>query len=252
VFFFRDDKAIIFIHIPKTGGTSIKTLLERNGWKNKSRFDRGKGHPCHRDWSSIKKEFENNGTVFDYEFTLVRNPYNRIESRYWQYRRQVGNSVPLAIELASGYPCSLSGPKIKSKSLQGFDNRFIGSRIDFFHFAATSLFCEEIKSSGYDDNHFLPQHKFISDKTVSFKLEEKNRLLDTLSHMGYIGKDSKMPHVRSRERPISKDIFYEPENVGTLHLNMTWSENDNIKKIHDKFLEIYFKDFKKFGYEINE
>lgn len=248
MFFFRDDKAIIFIHIPKSGGTSIKTLLERNGWENKANFDRGKGHPCYEQWSSIKKEFENNGTVFDFEFALVRNPYDRIESRYWQYRRELGNTTPMALEILNDFSSPVN---VKSSFLNGYDNRRCGRKEDFFHFTGFSLNTERFDPR-LDDNHFLPQHAFVSDNTEIFKLEEKNSLLDALKQNGYVGKDSKIPHIRSRGRPVTSDIFCEPETENFMRLNLSWNENDSIKKIHDRFLEVYLKDFKTFGYEIDE
>jgi hypothetical protein len=30
--FRRDDKRVLFVHVPKTGGTSVEELFRRRGW----------------------------------------------------------------------------------------------------------------------------------------------------------------------------------------------------------------------------
>jgi hypothetical protein len=64
-----NDKSIIFIHIPKTAGTSIlSTLLEDNQYKVT-------GHPIANDYS--EHEWINSFT-----FSVIRNPYDRFISNW--------------------------------------------------------------------------------------------------------------------------------------------------------------------------
>jgi len=64
---------IVFVHIPRTGGTSISDWFKHNCKSNNLKiwFD----HPTIED---IKKRIE-----IDFSFTVVRNPWDRILSNYF-------------------------------------------------------------------------------------------------------------------------------------------------------------------------
>jgi hypothetical protein len=81
----RGAQKIHFIHIPKTGGMTIRDMLERSGWHNL--YDKQKGDlfladnkPYHghmpysywKDWDAAKD--------CDFEFAIVRNPITRMSS----------------------------------------------------------------------------------------------------------------------------------------------------------------------------
>lgn len=77
------NRNVLFIHIPKTGGSSIEHWMRSFGPLHL--FSVGippfsKCTPQHYTFNDIRSLFE--GSFFDYAFTVVRNPYARIESEY--------------------------------------------------------------------------------------------------------------------------------------------------------------------------
>jgi hypothetical protein len=76
-------KRILFVHIPRTGGTAIEQWLQRFGdlklfsysLPNFSRVT-----PQHLRMTDIHELFGND--YFDYQFTIVRNPFDRIASEF--------------------------------------------------------------------------------------------------------------------------------------------------------------------------
>ncbi len=83
-------KNILFVHIPKTGGTSVTNWM--GGFEPVQFHNPGKQSllyvtPQHLRHSDLRALFAEG--YFDYAFTIVRNPYDRIESEY-RFRREVG------------------------------------------------------------------------------------------------------------------------------------------------------------------
>ena len=92
--YIRGNEKIHFVHIPKTGGMAIRDMLERSGWFNL--YDEQKGSlflsdnkPYHghmpysywKDWSEIDE--------CSFEFTVVRNPIERVSSLINMYLRSI-------------------------------------------------------------------------------------------------------------------------------------------------------------------
>lgn len=132
-----NDRIIHFVHIPKTGGTSIEKWFSE---KYPSLLLNGKleGVPStlqHLDAKQYTKLF---GDWPDFEFTVVRNPYDRLISAYrWRYSRaaKAGSYVPpFKLWLLFKMRVSLRDPRI-------------------------------------DDNFYLPQVEFLRDKTLVYKFE---------------------------------------------------------------------------------
>lgn len=79
----KSEKRILFIHIPKTGGTSIEKAMEKIAPLNLCARTVPLGFkipPEHFTLHDIDALF--NSSYFDFIFTIVRNPYHRIESEY--------------------------------------------------------------------------------------------------------------------------------------------------------------------------
>ena len=72
------NKKILFIHIPKAGGTSIATAL----------YGKASGHPFLYQYYLANKHF----TKTFYKFCVVRNPYDRLVSAFSHISN--GNSNP--------------------------------------------------------------------------------------------------------------------------------------------------------------
>ena len=73
-------KKVIFIHIPKTAGTSISNLL---GFFSKKHY-------------TARQVIDKVGNLWDksFKFTVVRDPYERVLSMYYEYLRV--NKIPIA------------------------------------------------------------------------------------------------------------------------------------------------------------
>jgi hypothetical protein len=72
-----EKEKVIFIHIPKTAGTSIGTLFDTNYQKKCFSLDHFK-HNTFIEYSNLLKNKINNYTIFSF----IRNPYDRILSYF--------------------------------------------------------------------------------------------------------------------------------------------------------------------------
>ncbi|MDK9701673.1 MAG: sulfotransferase family protein [Sulfuritalea sp.] len=76
-------KRLLFIHIPKTGGTSIEESMKDVAdvcFCSRAIPPSLKVPPEHFTWSDYAALFP--AGHFDYAFAVIRNPYHRIESEY--------------------------------------------------------------------------------------------------------------------------------------------------------------------------
>lgn len=91
------DKCILYLHIPKTGGTSIENWFRTQTELSEHLFMRSPplGFACtpqHLTYETIGLIFASMLPEFSYQFTIVRNPYDRLESEFFyrQKLRQLG------------------------------------------------------------------------------------------------------------------------------------------------------------------
>lgn len=135
-------KLILFLHIPKAGGTSIEEWLSAHGGKSLYQKHRPPEFPCvpqHFHGALIDSLFAPG--FFDHSFCVTRNPYSRLLSEY-NYR--------------------ITRPRLKNRvlpkpSLDGWLDRALSRyrRDPFVH-----------------SNHIRPQHEFMIDGTRHFRLED--------------------------------------------------------------------------------
>ena len=209
--FEKNGRRILFVHVPKAGGTSVRHMLESDGWKSLP-------NPIVPPSVIIKKEL--NGprdsnhqhakiregwiSSWDYEFAIVRNPYDRILSRAKQQARDLG--------------------------LQEIEE------INFFAWV-DDIFQRVIKEEGpgAEDNHYRPQHQFVSENTKVFRLEDqKGDLLYELRQQNIISDETSLG-------------VYNKSSYKSREYSFCW---DRQPLIHKDFLSYYREDFKKFGYKI--
>lgn len=143
--FVKGDKKILFIHIPKAGGSSIEAAFRKSGFfmhfhdhgpkKINSINPFMKCSPQHFYAEQINNIFNLNS--FDEIFTIVRHPEKRFLS-----------------EFAMRYPL-LEKPTIENIDV------FLKKCTDDYH-----------KNPFVYDNHIRPQSEFIVHSTKIFKLEE--------------------------------------------------------------------------------
>lgn len=92
----KDGKAVLFVHVPKVGGTTIDHIFRSNGWL--VTFQDGGGRP-ETILRHLKCSFQHfhadllnrflNPDSFDAVFTVLRDPVARLQSEY-RWRRQHG------------------------------------------------------------------------------------------------------------------------------------------------------------------
>ena len=145
----------VFIHIPKTGGTSVLRMFGLG--PEPDRFDifyhmTEDFEYDHASARYIKSQIPDRYQNLD-KFTLVRNPYDRLVSEYFW--------------------------KIKDKDTRGFE---VGE-MSFTEFVEKlySQYEEILCSSQRTKSHFVPQSSFVLEDVEIFKFEQIEECLDTLS-----------------------------------------------------------------------
>jgi hypothetical protein len=137
--FHRNGLCVLFVHIPKAGGTFIEATFKRNGFDIEFlAHGPTKGFlntvmrvsPQHLNWSVVQQLFD--VQAFDFAFTVVRHPLERLIS---EYRMRVKAGQPTFDVWAQ-------------RALRQ-------AKIDPTHF----------------DNHIRPQVDFVGDGLTVFKLE---------------------------------------------------------------------------------
>jgi len=140
--FFKGRRRILFIHVPKAGGTSIETFFEANGFKT-SYLDRGESSeslnevrrcsPQHMHAALLRALF--NTAAFDYSFITVRHPVSRLLSKFVM---ETGETQSVA--------------RLEDWILRDFSRVFA--------------------DPAFMDNHLRPQSDFLLPQAKVFKLED--------------------------------------------------------------------------------
>ncbi len=170
-----NNKNVLFIHVPKAGGTTIETFLAANS--PMSLYGRGKKilRPYHSTWVSghIPLQHFHAGLLeamfepgfFDYVFMVVRDPLERLKSEY-RYSRKLGR---------------------------------ISSRLPFGAWARLELRFARL-SPHWRSNHFRPQADFLCFNAEVFKLESgMDFILKNLSERLRLSVNYDVPHMRRSE-----------------------------------------------------
>ena len=140
--FSKQSRNILYIHIPKCGGSSICEIFKKNNWdesfsirgKDLNEHKYLKAGPQHYHAEIIKNIFD--VTKFDKIFTIVRNPFSRLKSEYyWQLHNEVFSNI---------------------------------SPEDWFNYILEKYY----KNKFIYDNHIRPQNEFIFEQVNIFKLED--------------------------------------------------------------------------------
>jgi hypothetical protein len=89
--FVKNSKTVLFVHIPKTAGTTLSMIFKRLGWKeffsirgeNPQSLDFVRCSPQHFHAELLEQIFKFD--AFDEIVTICRDPFSRIKSEYyWQ------------------------------------------------------------------------------------------------------------------------------------------------------------------------
>lgn len=162
---------LVFIHIPKTGGTHVESLLDMKESQPLWGY-------CHRK-KYYKQHFTQNDVLDTYPrlagytfFTIVRNPYTRLASVYNQ--KNSPTSDPWLIDFIGNDTFVDFLDKVRQVVLEGNykgDNSSIHFKpmVDFFNAGN----CEVVK---YEEMHSVLKQKFNIETSSSHKISCYNNL----------------------------------------------------------------------------
>lgn len=145
--FSKNDKNILFIHIPKTGGSSVTDFFRSRGWdvgdEDRSSLTKPGGanylrkiSPQHLHAGLVNEIYDLE--KFDAVFSVVRHPFFRFKSEF-AFRNP-------------GIPASELSPRL----------------VEEWSFAEIEKYRE---NKSWADNHFRPQVDFITAKSILFHQE---------------------------------------------------------------------------------
>lgn len=221
--FTKNKNNILFIHIPKSGGSSIEKIGSDLGWKESFSI-RGK---TLSEISLYKSSFQHlhakplseilNLDAFDSIFTVVRNPFNRLKSEYyWQQKQNLTNlAVDEWIE---------------------------------------EIFSNYYRNSYIYDNHIRPQVEFIPNtkNTNVFKLED-NGIEKVKSLFLSIQNNSKKERSPSTFFSDKNESLKEACFVANRHEKRSIKDDSveaSFEKHYKNIVRFYKDDFFAFRYKI--
>lgn len=147
----KDQFSILFIHIPKCGGSSLEQNMAEHGWKeilsvrgiNSKQLKFLRCAPQHMHFELLNEVVRLES--FDRVITLVREPLSRLKSEY---------AFQLSQEITDLQP-----------------EEWI-----------EHVFDEYSKDPFVYDNHIRPQNEFLTEQSLIFKLEDNgvNKALETI------------------------------------------------------------------------
>ncbi|MGE6417934.1 sulfotransferase family 2 domain-containing protein [Alteromonas macleodii] len=200
----KDGMKVLFIHIPKCGGSSLEREFGIRGWSelfsirgmNAKYLDFIKCTPQHMHYELLGKVF--NFDNFNNIITVVRNPVSRFRSEYyWQLKKEITNLDP------------------KSWIEDTFD-KYQGDNFIY-------------------DNHIRPQCEFVFEGVTVFKLENDGinsaiSFLDsTKPKENFFKKILSGSHSKKLKETVKKseidEVFFEHESI--------------IKKFYEKDIELF-------------
>lgn len=150
-----NQKKILFVHIPKTGGTTIEQHMGAIN-NTKKGYYRNANNKAIQHLTTIEYNnlFDDNRFNNYCKFTIVRNPYDRMVSEYYW------------TDLPFGF-----------KSNKTFD---------YFLYSVSDIVLNKNYSYTFLHDHFIPQKDFITDKNNNiiidkiFKFEEFKEAIEFL------------------------------------------------------------------------
>lgn len=155
---FENSEKLMFIHIPKTAGTSVETYAKTHNikWGRHVKYPRPVKKVSAPYWHIPPKYFNRNNSPYKGKilFAIVRNPYERIISEY-KYRNEI-------------FPKNKKNVNKKNVNKKNL-NEFIHNAEIIYD-----------KNNFCFDGHLLPQNEFVDSKTEILKIENLDKEFSNL------------------------------------------------------------------------
>lgn len=176
------NQQVAFVHLPKTGGSSIEHWLEGQSEStlllSKLPAKSMRTTPQHISYSDI--QLLTNQQQFTLAFAIVRNPFRRLESEF-RYRMHLNEK--------SDEEAVYFSPWVL-KTLRQFD-----------------------KNAWIYDNHIRPQHEFFDDTVRVFKFEDGLlKVACAVSDVLKLETPEKLPHEKNSSKV---PLFWTKEAIET-------------------------------------
>ena len=201
-------KSLVFIHIPKSAGTSIKSIL----LKSDSESGTPQDVPTHITYSGFQKDYPSLILPDQDSFCVVRNPFKRLFSLYKFVNRDS--------KLIKYY--GREKLKYYTKLYKTFDS-----------------FLDNLSHEGLnwyrDLDHKTPQSTWASGTKNQFKIEEPDSIEEYLSKVG--GYNRPIPHLNKRI------VYNGKDKVTDLSPFYTKFSKSWVEEYHGKDIEMYKYNF---------
>ena len=226
--FHNGDDLVLFVHVPKCGGTAIENSFRSAGYDwgylnepMKTGYDEKPCNPQHYHAELIEKLIMPSENCTD-QFTVIRNPYTRLISEFmWQ--TNIGQLVT-----AEGFTDNFF------KYLEEFTiQRLTAYKTNEFQYRMDTDAFLRNKLSFVFDNHMRPQHHYVTSDWNIYWFEE----MDT-KFWPEISNKYGITIPGSINQTLDRKIERPTEHKGS---------NQQFK---DLFTEFYYEDCKLFGYNL--
>lgn len=174
-------KLILFVHIPKTGGSTVEEVLKAGGALQALKYHKRLGYsnstPQHMPWEVTRHWVPRD--FYDFAFAMVRDPVARIVSEYhWR-------------------------GKVSKAELPPFDD-WINTQMTLWPDRPYML-----------DNHIRPQAQFVAPHVKIFRLEDglERPVRAGLRRLGLGGAEVEIHHARKSER---KELMVTPTTLARI------------------------------------
>ena len=175
---------VLFVHIPKTSGTSVRNSLIAS--ENHTFPEWMVSHLTHLQ---LESRCKHHNYKPDYSFTIVRNPYDRAISTYYHLRQHIRPPHYM-----------------RRKSVKFYLNFLTLSFKDYVKFFYYNTF--EIANYLTVSYHFLPQSTYL-DSASKIKIFKMENLIDLENDLSIkISKDRV-----NKERLENKKNLYDDETI---------------------------------------